>query len=642
MLTSLQEVPHIEAIAFLKLQEAERELNRLWEPPQRLTISEWSERNRFLPRGTTARPGKFIPEPFQVEPMNAILDPEIHRIVWMKSTQVGYNESVLNNIIGYFIDIAPRPILLVVPSEDDAKGYSKKRVQPMIDNCEPLRRKIRKATARRPGNTLQLKEFDGGFFKLTGANSGKGLRSDAIPLLLLDEVDAYPDDVDGEGDPVDIALRRTDTYDDAKVVLGSTPAKPKGLSRIEEEFEASDQRRYHVPCPFCGFMQPFWWRDPVTQEYRLAMERDEHGRLIPSTAKYRCGQCSALIEEKWKLRMLSEGKWIPAFPERKHVRGYHINALYSPWRSLWQELAAEWVKAQDNPEKLKTFFNLRLGETWDQGGHSFNANVLESRLEKYEHEVPAGVAVLVAAADIQATRIECQIVGFGAGEEAWLIDHEQFYGNPSSSAEVWAELDDYLLKPWKHEFGFEMKPAIALVDSGDASGDVYEFVKPRQHAGRRVYAVKGVDHLSRPGLVKESTAKKAAVRLWLAGTHAIKDRIFARLAITKPEKPGRKPGLMHLPTSVTTEYLDQLTGEKKITERDKRTRAKRHVWVKTHHNNEALDMWVYSHAALAVLQLVDKARYGDLDKLAAEIQKTKQLQVPQRSGWRVRPLGAPG
>jgi phage terminase large subunit GpA-like protein len=580
--------------------------------------------------------------------MNAILDPDIRLLIFLKCTQLGWSDAVINNIIGYYIDIEPRPMLLVVPSENDAKGYSKKKIAPMVESCAVLRDRVRKATARRAGNTLTLKEFDGGFLKITGANSGKGLRSDPIPVLLMDEVDGYPSDVDGEGDPVDIAMRRTDTFDDAKVLLGSTPAKPKGFSRVEAEFLRSDRRRYHVPCPFCEFMQPLRWRrvDEKTGElieYHLVYERDSGGEVIPASVKYRCVQCKRLIDEASKGLMMAAGKWIAEFPERTTIRGYHMNALYSPWRNLWIDLAQEWVAAHNNPEKMKTFVNLRLGETWEEAGDTYNASALADRLEVYKPEdqgdfVPAGVVVLVASVDVQGNRLEAQIVGFGAGEEQWLIAYEHFFGTPDDpDTTMWEELDEFLQRPRQHAMGFDMRPAITLVDSSAYSESVYQYVKPRQHAGRRVYAIKGVDHLSRPGIVKEGSTKKAAIRLWIVGTFVAKDRIFARMKI-KPNEGNPVPGLMHFPNWTTPEYLDQLTAEKKITVRDKRTKTSKIVWVRTG-RNEALDLTVYAHAGLAILrQHIDRATYADLDKLAAEIAKTGKIEPPKRQGWRMRPI----
>ena len=623
-----------------RIQETERLRRNLWAPPPKLTISEWADAKRVLPKGTSARPGQWVTESFQREMMNALLSPNVRQVCCMKSTQIGWSE-ILNNIIGYFIDADPKPIMLVQPTDGTAKDYSKKRIAPMIASCPALKKRVRESTSRRAGNTIQLKEFPGGSLRITGANSGAGLRSDPIAVLLMDEVDAYPYDLEGEGDPIEIATRRTDTFDDAKILKGSTPAKPKGISKIEAEWERSDQRRFHVPCPFCGHLQPLWWRDPLTLSHRLVWEKDEAGAPRPGTVRYLCVGCGQGIDEKHKQRMLDGGRWIAAFPDRIHIAGFHINALYSPWRSIWHELAQEWMEAQDNPEKLRAFVNLRLGETWDEGGEGFGAHILSARREEYAAPVPNGVGVLVAAADIQHNRIEAQIMGFGAGEECWLLAHEIFWGNPGlqtdpeTGFDVWDQLDKFLLQQWKHEKGMALTPAIALVDSGAHADSVYDYVMPRQHTQRRIFACKGVDYLAKPGLVQQGYTKRAHIRLFSIATYAAKDRMFARMKI-----PRAGPGYFHLPDWVMQEYLEQLTGEKKIAVRDRRTRRTKYVYVKTYPRNEALDLTVYCHAALFVLQhFIDPTTYRDLGILAETVARGIEPETLRQRNRRVRSKG---
>lgn len=615
-------------------------------PPPDLLISEWAEQNIVLPKGASARPGPWSTESFQREMMDVIRDPHVREVIIKTCAQIG-KSSVLNNVVGYFIDCRPCSIMMVQPTDLTAKNYSKKRIRPLIGHCAALKRKVREvrdAGGRRLGSTTLLKEFDGGFLKIAGANSSAGLRSDPVKVLLLDEVDGYPSDVDGEGDPVVIATRRTDAFPDAIIVKVSTPGKPRGLSTIENGFNGSDQRRFFVPCPFCQHMQPLVWRDDKGL-HRLVWDRDQDGKPIPATVRYLCEACNAPIDEKHKSRMLAGGRWIAAHPGRPIV-GFHINALYSPWRMVWPDLALEWTNAQGDSEKLKAFINLRLAETFEELGDAVEAHELEKRKEKQETEeatLPKGVCVLVAAADVQDNRIESHILGFGPGEESWLLAYERFYFDPSLNAEAdsvmdhaWLELDDFLLRQWNHPSGLKMAPAIALVDSGAHSNSVYNFVMPRQHARRRVYACKGMESLTRPGLAQEGATKRARVRLWLVNTTAAKDQIFSRLKVAKPG-----PRYMHFPDWTPEEYFRQLTAEKKIVVRNKRTRTTKHVYVKTYDRNEALDMTAYAHAGLFILQqFIAPATYRDLARLAVSHTATpepEQENSPaaqrKRSNW---------
>jgi phage terminase large subunit GpA-like protein len=569
--------------------------------------------------------------------MDAVHERRRPKIVFMTCTQVVKSEA-LNNIAAYFIDQEPRPILLVQPTDTMAKGYSKRRIAPMLLDCDVLRMKVHTALSRQSGNEILLKEFDGGFLRLAGANSAAGLRSDNIAVLLLDEIDGYPDDVDGEGNPIDIAERRIDSYDDAVEVLASTPAKPQGFSRIERAYQASDQRRYFVPCPFCRQMQTLRWRDDPRQggAYRLVWETGPEGKVLRESLAYLCEGCGARIPEKHKRAMLEAGAWRAQAPENTEAIGFHLNALYYPFRDNWADLAEEWLNAQGDREKLKTFINLRLAETWDEGAESgIEPDALRERAIEVREEqtLPAEVCVLVAAVDVQHNRLEAHTVGFGPGEEAWLLDYQQFYGNPGAPGkegepDIWGQLDEFLLKPWKHPSGFDFTPAITLVDSGHHADSVYDFVAPLQ-AIRRVYACKGVERLSRPGLVEDSSVRKGNIRLLLVGTYPAKDRLFARLEIAKPG-----PGYLHLPAWIPDDYLGELTAEKKVPLMNKRTRTQRYVYKKVQTNNEALDLMVYAYAGLAALQqFVAPQLYRDLTAVKATLdaRRSPQSLIPVRS-----------
>jgi phage terminase large subunit GpA-like protein len=583
-------------------------LGRVWrhfEPPPELSVSEWAIRNRILPKGTSSRPGPFKPEKFQIEMMDVILDPLVHEVVVMKSTQVGYSDAVLNNIVGYYVDADPKPILLVQPTIDNARDYGKKRITPMIEACPALRSKIRPPEARRSGNTLELKEFPGGFLKLTGANSGAGLRSDAVPIALFDEVDGYPLDVDGEGSPVAIGTRRTDSFADYKIVKGSTPAKPKGISPIEREFLRSDMRRFFVNCPYCGFSQVLWWRDPASKAYRLFYSVSADGQVDPASVAYICAGCQKKIPERFKQQMLNAGVWIAEFSGRP-IAGFHINALYSPWRENWHALAQEWHEAnkENNPEKLKAFINLRLGETWEESGDSIEAFTLKSRLEPYQAEVPDGVGLLTASVDVQNDRLECVVKGWGEKEESWLIAYQQLFGDPGQE-QVWTELDSFLLSHWTHASGQKVKITCTMIDSGGSHADsVYRFVRARQ--GRKIFALKGSSEAGKEILGKFSINNQYRVKLFMIGTDTAKDRIFARLKIPSPG-----PGYMHLPDFAEDEYLAQLTAEKAV-RRYRRGKGTVREYIKIRARNEALDLEVYALAALYVLGQAALRKLGEM------------------------------
>lgn len=275
------------------------------QPPPEMTVSEWADKNRYLQTGSTPEPGKWRTDrvPYMKEIMDCLsATSPVQDVCIMKGAQVAGSESG-NNWIGYIIAMNPAPTMLVQPTVEVAKGYSQKRIAPMIQACPELKAKIKDARKRDSGNKTLSKDFPGGYLIITGANSAPALRSYPIQYLFLDEVDAYPLDVEGEGDPVKLALARTRTFADRKILKISTP-KIKGVSRIEQDFEKSDKRKFFLPCSHCGHMHILEWRN-------LYIPKDEKGKYITAKTYMNCPECGCIIEEHHKTAMLAGGEWCP-------------------------------------------------------------------------------------------------------------------------------------------------------------------------------------------------------------------------------------------------------------------------------------------------------------------------------------------
>lgn len=591
-----------------------------------LTVSEWADRYRILSSVASAEPGPWKTErtPYLREIMD-LLSPScpIERIVVMAGAQTGKTECG-NNWIGYIIHLNPGPILMVLPTVETAKRVSKQRIAPMIDSTPVLRARVAEARARDSGNTVQVKEFAGGVLIITGANSSAGLRSMPIRFLFMDEIDNYPGDVDGQGDPVSLAEKRTSTFARRKIFLPSTPTI-KGVSRIEAEFLASDQRRYFIPCPSCGHMDYLTWRDPA--HHRI--EWDE-GR--PETAHMVCSACGAAAEEWRKTQMLLHGQWRATAAGDGRSAGFHLPALYSPvgWKSSWAACAAEFLRAKENPFLLKAWVNTVLAETWEEAGDSVEVGSLKSRLEQYAAEVPHGVGVLVAAVDVHPMRLEAQVVGFGDREESWLIAFEQLMGD-ASSADVWFKLDQFLQQPFAHESKRVIHVERAVVDTGgDNTEDAYKYCAARTASG--VYAIKGGSLTGLPLVQRPSMRNRYGIPLHILCVDTGKALVMGRMQIRTPG-----PGYMHLSQDIVDdEYLEQLSAERAIRKYVK-GRGSVRVWEKIRARNEALDLTVYS---LAALYTTGEAFVKNLGRRAAEWSRPPSdeapkpaPQAPRRRNW---------
>jgi len=392
-------------------------------PDPDLTVSSWADRHRKLASRASAEPGQYrtARTPYMREIMDRLSpgDPT-QRIVFMKAAQVGATEAG-NNWIGFVIHQAPGPMLAVQPTVELAKRNSRQRIDPLIDESPDLRERVKPARSRDAGNTMLSKEFAGGILIMTGANSAVGLRSTPARYILLDEVDAYPASADEEGDPVTLAEARSLTFAHRrKVLLVSTPTI-RGLSRIEREFESSDQRRYFVPCPHCEAMQ---W---------LRFERLRWQKGRPETAEYLCEGCERPIAEHHKTSMLERGEWrATATATDPTTVGYHLSALYSPvgWLS-WQRIARAHEAARGSDEAMRAFRNTILGETWMETGEAPDWQRLADRREPWTPgTVPERGLFLTAGVDVQKDRIEVDVWAWGRGLESWLIDHVVLEGGP--------------------------------------------------------------------------------------------------------------------------------------------------------------------------------------------------------------------
>ena len=560
-------------------------------------MSEWADRERRLSPESSSEPGIWTTAraEYQRDILDAFSDPLVPEVVVISSSQVGKTE-ILNNVVGYYVDQDPCPILVVQPRVEDAETWSKDRLAPMLRDSPCLRGLVRDPKTKDSGNTIRMKEFPGGRIAMGGANSPAGLAARPVRIVLLDEVDRFPASAGTEGDPVKLAVKRTTTFWNRKIGMFSTPTV-KGVSRIEKAWENSDQRRFHVPCPYCAGLQILRWG-------HIKWAKNEKGGIVD--VHYECEHCQGKLKENDKPRMVRNGKWIAGQPEVKGRAGFHLNELYSPWSS-WEKVVLEFLESKKQVETLKTWVNTSLGETWEEEGLTIDDAALISRKEEYASEVPAGVAVLTAGVDVQDDRILVAVKGWGRGEESWLIDWITILGKPDTDPKVWSDLDSILSKEWVHELGMTLRIASACIDSGGhATKQVYDFCRPKWN--RRVYAIKGQPGSAHPVIKLSQRKNRAKVALGLVGGDTCKGLIYSRLNV-----PEFGPGYMHFPMieSVDEEYFKQLTAEKQITKFTRGFPSK--VWVKTRARNEALDAEMYSLAALATLN-------ANLDSLSARIE----------------------
>lgn len=560
-----------------------RWLDEVWRsgiaPDPVLSVADWADRHRMLP-SVAAEPGPWRTDrtPYLRGIMEALSAASpVERVVFMKGAQIGATEAGLN-WLGYVIHHVPGVMLYVMPTTESARRTVRMRVDPLIAASPALEERVTRPRSRDPGNSTFLKTFPGGQIAFTGANSAVGLRSMAARYLFLDEVDGFPHDADGEGDPIALAEQRTVSFRGRKkIYLVSTPTL-EGLSRIAKAFEESDQRRYHLPCPHCGVFQALRW--PQVQ-----WPDGDRGRAF-----YTCEACGEAIEERHKPAMLLAGEWRASAAGDGRTAGFHLSTLYSPFES-WAEIAEEHGLVWRDPARLQVWVNTKLGETWQDRAAAVPEPLrLMARGESWGERVPASVRVLTAGIDVQQDRLEVEVVGWGKGEESWSLEYHVLVGPPSDGV-VWQKLDALLLEKRRAAGGGLLPIAAACVDSGNWTQTVYGFTTPRH--GRQVWAIKGRAGQGIP-LWPKRPARPQPGRppLYVIGVDAGKELTFARLTL---ERPG--PGYMHLSADRDLDWYEQLVAERPVRRYVKGVPVRE--WTKASHaRNEAFDCRIYAMAAL--------------------------------------------
>ena len=592
-------------------------------PTPMLTVAEWSDSNRVLTSEGSAEPGKwrtsktpYLKQIFEdLSPSSAV-----RKVVVAKSAQLGFTESGLNTV-GCYMDIAPCPIGYVMPTIDMAQSLSKSRLDAMISHCPSLAAKV-PAKGKEGGNTILLKEYPGGYVALAGANSAVSLRSRAFRVIVMDEVDAYPKDLDGEGSPVELAEMRTSTFGDRKkIYLLSTPTT-EGDSVIQREVELTEMNKYFVPCPDCGGLQ----------DLRFEQLKWEAGR--PETAKYECEHCGFMIEERHKPRILSAGVWRATKPEnlKPFVRGYHINGLYSPlgWLS-WETIADKYEKAQKDRSKYKTFVNTILGETFKEEADAPEWQHLYNRREEYGfNKPPAEVGFLTAGVDIQKDRIELEIVGWAKGRRSYSIDYRVLLGDTASGS-VWDELAKVVNEQWERADGVLLPLKMMAVDSGYNTSMVYTFCQ--RFDSSLVIPIKGRDGQDKilgspqPVRIGRNGKPLAGLKLYTVASSMLKMELYGWLRMLVGEDGVEPDGYCHFP-QYEQRYFQGLTAERIQYRVIKGYR--RSEWVKFFERNEPLDCRVYARAAATHLG-IDRMKDLDWEHLCSPA----QVSVPSKDVSRI-------
>ncbi|WP_394908928.1 phage terminase large subunit family protein [uncultured Helicobacter sp.] len=549
----------------------------------KLDLYEWSEKYRVLSQESSALFGRFQALSYQIEPMQCISDPNIREVVLMWGSQLGKSE-IINNTIGYYIHQDPSTILFLLPTEDMAEDYSKRRLSPMFRDTKELGELI---FDREANNTILIKNFKGGNLALVGSNSPSKLASKPIKVLVVDEVDRCENTK--EGHSIDLAQKRTNTYYDRKIIKVSTPTI-KGHSVIEAEYELSDKRKYFVPCPHCGFSQTLSFES-------LKWEQSEEGAHDLDSVRYSCIECGSLWSEVEKNAAVTKGEWRATktsnTQETSEKVGFFLNAIYSPFFTM-KDIVKDFLDSKDNIAKFQVFVNTIKAESFEPPSVKFHENELYNRRESYTPTtLPDDIIFITSGVDVQGDRVEIEFRGWALGFESFGIKHSVLMGDTKQS-DVWSRLYTELKQVFYTTSGRRLRSSISLIDSGFNKERVYNFVR----LDSRFFASKGASESEKKkDFINPSKKMASGVRLFSIGTYAGKSEVFKLLRI---DEVGA--GYCHFNESYSLEYFRQLTAEKLVKTKTPNGYTT-YRWEKIRERNEGLDLFVLCLAGAKIMRL---------------------------------------
>lgn len=572
-----------------------------FKPPEKLTVSQWADKNRILSADETDKPGPWETAnvPYLRKIMDCFTDEHVREIVFLKCTQIGGTEALLN-MVGYVVDQNPNRVIYVLPDDTFCKDFSELRLQKMLDSSPTLKNKFNEYESK---DTLL--KFNGGFIFFASAQSPSKLASWSSRYIFLDEIEKFPKKAKKEASPLKLAEERTKNRFNAKIVKVSTPVYKSGPIWIA--WEKADKRyRYFVPCPHCGEYQTF-------ELANIKWPKDEEGNsnitLARQAAYYVCKKCGGRIDDRHKMQMLKHGKWMAENTTVGHAKSvaFHINSIYSPW-VRFGDVAAEFLASKNDPVDMQNFVNSWLGMPYEDTASELEANqILERRTEIQEGCVPDFTQLITCGVDVQKNNLYYTVRAWGFG----VISQNIQYGSLKNFDELTELMDRYFCDTngeprWQID--------LCVIDSGYRTEEVYDYCLQMQSLmGNVVIPCKGEFNVKSEGRFRKKVIDNVSVTetkaglgqtIYLVNVDKYKDVIASQL-----KRPMYQYGAFMFHADTEIEYAEQMTNEHKIVEIKNNREV--YTWVpKTSHaKNHYWDCEVYASLA------ADLMHVRHLDKL---------------------------
>jgi len=546
-LTSIQ-IANAERIAALAAARA-------WEPPPPIDYLKFAEEHIVFSPRESQFPGPYNRRtfPYFDEILRALSPDDPCRYVTLKcSAQIG-KTAMLNIFLGGTMFMDPCDFMVVHPTEENARRWSKLKLRLLLRGT-PALDAIFPEKSRDGGDSVFMKEhIDGlGSILISGANSPASLSQVTMPRQAQDDLSKW--EMNNAGDPETQADSRSGSIEFAKILKASTPLVMPGC-RITKNFNDGSQEHPYVPCPHCGHEQVLEWEN-------MASGLDEAN---PDAAHFTCVDCGTVIEEHHRPQMLEGLKFVAHNPRAANYhRSFWIWSAYSPLYS-WGRIARDWLKAKGDSAAEQVFLNDKIGKAWETRGEAPPWEKLRDRAAQSPYgrgTIPAGGLVLTLGIDCQAEFVACQVVAWGRDFRRFVIDYLALPGHISTEG-CRQKLNDLMQQTWPNAVGNRIGLDMAAIDGNAWTEDVWDWA--RRHPRHRLMMVRGGNNDNAPRLArvkKERNDRTGRLLKW-SGRFFNFNASIMKMALYRDlakEDPLEKGGVS-FPRGLDDAYFQELTAE---------------------------------------------------------------------------------
>jgi len=568
-------------------------------PPDR-HAGEWAEANLVLSKNNS-EPGKYSMDrtPYVRSIFEALKSSKYSIVVVVGAVQV-FKTQVALNWIGNVLDDDPANCIWISSTTELAIRTSRIKFRQEL---------LRNSTLAEKWNDTKdatyTKEVNGTNIYFGWSNSVSQLSMVNAKYMVGDEIDKWPDNVEKQGDPIELLEGRGTTYPDSILLLVSSPCAEVGEpSKIVGRWLSGTRFKWFWPCPFC-FEYFYPMSSMLKYDEELVKQIGENSIL--KSVYLECPHCFEKILNKHKKWMNSLGVMLAPGEkvENGEVTNINVDAQNNKTASFWVsglcalwekksfgQLALKLYKAKKSNDENRVFAVLTsdFAEEYEPPSEKPSIDLVQTCRRNYTlNQVPSDVICLTGSVDVQKYQLYYVIRGWAKKLNSYLINYGTIEGQTDKD-EVWNAFENMVLGTiFENKAGRKFRTKPFWIDCGWRPQAVYEFCCRNRDL---YFPVRGIPEETNANTIKPVQAMnvydaKDRNNNPLGQTiirYKINDSYYKSDLYRRMDKPRGDEGRWYIPRDVDEFYIKSVTAEEKIKLKSGKTK-----WRSTFRHNHYLD-----------------------------------------------------